>query len=266
MTRRILLVGLVVVVSVLAEMLLLWADPFNGRPSAVGYILVGMIPTHASLLAFWAAFGGRATPWRLVIGLWVAVAIAWIGMDYCGGSNEELWILLPMQIVPAAVIFFIVRFLGAELRCDGPEETTESVDPRQQWLQFSIGSLFSWTAAVALVLGMASYLPDSILREFRQIASRMDTIVIFSAICLGATLIALGAMWVTLGSRWTPARSAVLLTTGIIAGISLTLAVDMDEPSGLLTFCCAEVVWMTASLLPLRRAGYRLVWRRRVRL
>lgn len=263
MKRRWLLIGLVVAANVLAALVFALYEPMGGPETWTYYALAGMQPSHGSLLGFWAALGGKATPWRLVVA--VVGVTAWVSVlekfDAGHGDDAAIWgTVLLMQMGLVSVLLMVARFLGVELTDTLASEPAQTSEPAGQWVQFTLRALLSWTTALALLLGSLHYLPKPPLREIA------DNIAVLAAILCGGALIALGAIWITLGARWAPARYVVLGLSGGV-GIGLMYAVlGPGETLVLSVFCVAETVWLVGSLWLVRLAGYRLVWRRRVRL
>ena len=228
------------------------------------FCLLALMPTHGSLLASWAALGGKASPWRLVVAI-VGVLI-WIRCqpEPRGGEDLAVWIfVLFVTMCFLSALLLIARFFGAELT-DAPADGRQPLArPEGRWEQFSLGALLSWTAALAVLLGSLHYIPhDGVLEVFDNV----EACVILAAIVGGTSLIALAAIWITLGTRWPGARYVLLLLTAVVAVGVLYLAVDGTDFTELAIFCAAQVFWTAGSLWLIRLAGYRLIWRRRVRL
>jgi len=77
---------------------------------------------------------------------------------------------------------------------------------------------------------------------------------------------ALGALWIGLGARW-PAIRVVSLGLTAAAGVTiLALLIDTAEVWECMAYCFFQAAYLVGSLWLVRLAGYRLVWRRRVRL
>ena len=264
--RRWLLIGLVVAANVLAALVFALYEPWWGTVTWSYYALAGMQPSHGSLLGFWAALGGKASPWRLVVA--VVGLTAWVSVleksDAGRGGDAAIWgTVLLMQMGLVSVVLMVARFLGAELTDTPAGEPANTSEPAGQWVQFTLRALLSWTTALALLLGSLHYLPKP---PVRKIVSDPEGIAVLAAILCGGALIALGAIWITLGTRWPPARYVVLGLSGGVA-IGLMYAVlGSGQAWEIGVFCVAETLWLVVCLWLIRLAGYRLVWRRRVRL
>ena len=119
----------------------------------------------------------------------------------------------------------------------------------------------SWTTAVAVLLATLHYCPKELL-EF--VFAEPLFLVGF---LLSNALIALGALWIALGVRWPAVRIVVLMVTSIAGVTIFRLATGYStEAWEIVTYFVAQAVYLVGSLWLVRLAGYRLVWRRRVRL
>jgi hypothetical protein len=265
MKRRWLLIGLVVTVNVSAGLSIALFDPTDGAVTWLNVALVALLPGQGTLLGIWAALGGKATPWRLVAAV-VGVAGCVRLMQAIDPQNQTgTWIFIAFaQMVPVATLLMVAHFLGTELTVPSAFHPPQPGEPHPRWAQFSLRSLFSWTTAMALLLGsLHCLLGESLRWMFRDPEFISD----LAAILCSGTLIGLGAIWLALGTRWPPARHAVLLVTTLSAIGVLCLRPGLsEEVEFVLVHCSAQVSWVIGSLLLVRLAGYRLVWRRRVRL
>jgi len=187
-------------------------------------------------------------------------------MENVDPNNDTIiWVfVLFMTTCIAGILLMGARFLGAELRVTNDADAVGGPNPKRQWIQFSLRSLISWTTALALLLGSLHYLPGEQLRQI--LFSDSQSIAILGVILSGSALIAFAAIWITLGTRWLPARYFVLALAGAAAILWMYLVLGPNELETLLPFCLGQVGWMVGSLWLVRLAGYRLIWRRRVRL
>jgi len=265
MKRRWILLGIVVSVNLLLECAAIATEPFHGPGRLVGYVVIAIPPSHGSLLGFWAALGGRATPWRLVVVTVGAVVVMRLlaSANFGPVGPEMLVFLLLLQTGVVSLVLMIARFLGAELTDALRPDAAAPVAPDRQWIQFSLGSLLSWTTAVAVLLATLHYLPRKALEE---LTSGPDGGAILAAILGAGTLIALGAVWITLGARWPVGRYILLFLASGIGIAVMSIVIGSDEVGTISIFCVTQIVCVTGSLWLVRLAGYRLIWRRRVRL
>lgn len=158
-----------------------------------------------------------------------------------------------LYFVAMTLLFLLVRALGVEI-----------LDPSacpaiaERWrFQFSLASLFEWTTALAVLLGVFHYLP---MQGLLRVLSQSEAVVCIA----GNSLIVFGAIWAILGTRY-PLVRYLMLVLG--CGIPVVISVLMDAPfwEAFLLFV-TEAVWITGSLWLVRAAGYRLLWRRRITL
>ncbi|MBN2476758.1 MAG: hypothetical protein JXB62_19260 [Pirellulales bacterium] len=267
MQRRWVPIGCMVAVNVAAQLLccLCVIERIHGQAEWIHYSLLAVFPAHGILLAVWASLGGRANPWRLVVA--VVGLVAWVRLSASlqrpGPGSLALTFLLFVATCLGSILLMTVRFLGAELTGDATEGATRESPVEGRWEQFSLRSLLSWTAATAIVLGSLHYLPSDAIGD---LISSVEALGVLAAILGGNALIGLGAIWITLGTRWSRARYAGWAAAAVVAVALMFLALGSGEMYALSVFCIAQVVWITASLWAVRLAGYRLIWRRRVRL
>ena len=261
MRRRWILIGLVVAVAVLGEVAIVWTDPLSRPPHVLSILLVAMLPSHGCLLAFWAALGGPATPWRLVVS--VVAIVTWMRAPEFlnAGKNDITWLFVGFLLLGlVGPILLTARFFGLELTDLQAADTERPRPPDGRWEQFSLGSLLAWMTAVAMIMGTLHYLPK------QQNISILSEPPIYSAILGGSALIALSAVWLTLAMRWTAMRCVVAVSAGAVAIAALSLGVGPGEGAEIVVFCLGQIFWTAGSLYLVRLAGYRLIWRRRVRL
>jgi hypothetical protein len=209
---------------------------------------------QCALLATWAVFGGAPHPWRLVVVVFLMVVPVWCL------QMPQRWFLNAISLgliclLCQAVPLWAARFLG--LRLQRRDSGVSSVEP-WRW-QFSLGLMFQWTAAVALLPGLFRLTSDS--SQWRGVRA----LLLLSVPLAPVTLI---LCRLTLGERWIAWRVAVGM--GVIIGLTmiplfflwdLLLVVYLLMMFPFVLVCCGPFLWM--SLLALRTWGYRLVWRNR---
>ena len=224
MDRRRRLIGLVVAINVVAGLSFWTLHHLHGVEGWFYVSLLGMLPSHGSLLATWAVLGGKANPWRLVAA--VVGVVVWMRAleKFCPGDYPLIWApTLFMTMCLLSVLLMVIRFLGAELTVASGADAAGGLKPKQQWFQFSLRSLLSWTTALALLFGSFNYLPKKLLL---LVLSFPDATIFLGAIIPGSALIACGAIWITLGTRWPPARYIVLILAGVAALLLLYLVLS----------------------------------------
>ena len=199
----------------------------------IGWMLLGMSPLifiastwadSASLaygwalglvLATWAVMGGNPPVWRLVVS--VVPFVIFISVNRVptfGAIDDEAYVLAMIVTVGYGIPFLIVRAMGLQLQHawkpsaeDAPaaEESTANQDgsatPAGK-LQFSIGSIFSHTTALAVLLSCFSTVeilsPGCLLALYSQPADAIEAFMVFA--------IAPVAMWTALGTGSTGKR------------------------------------------------------------
>ena len=259
MRFRWLMIGTVVGVAVLIDLVVFpWYELWHHRWSYIP--ATSITQSHGSLLAVWVAFGGKGSPWRLVAA--VVGAIAWIWIEYNSEFRSDMpveIIITSAQMVMSSALLLIARLLGLELADVLRIETAPNVPSGRPWVQFSLRSLLSWTAALAVMLGMLHYLPSELVFHLRDPFE-------LSAIFSGRLLVVLGALWIALGTRWPTVRIMVMALTVAAALATWYLVAGQAELWEFLLFYHAQAAYLVGSLWLIRLAGYRLVWRRRVAL
>lgn len=256
--RRWLLIGVVVGIAALIDFVVL---PLAGPPRAPDWLdllIFSMAPSHGTLLGLWAALGGRATPWRLVAGFVAAVGCVWMLGDF----DLVYWVVVLLaQMVTMSALLLLARLLGLELADEFRHDSAEDSSAERQWVQYSLRSLLSWTAACAVVLATLHYLPKE------PLSTIFEDPPILAAIVGSSVVIALGALWIALGARWPSVRIVGLGLTAVTGVTTLWLVVgSQGELWEFVAFCLFQAAYLVGSLWLVRLAGYRLVWRRRVRL
>jgi hypothetical protein len=256
--RRWPLIGLVVAVAALIDLVVLPRSEAWRGPEWRGLLAFSMAPSHGSLLGLWAALGGRATPWRLVMAFVGVVTWIWA----LGESDLAFWVaILLVQMVSISALLLLARLLGLELSKDLRPESAQDPAAGGQWVQYSVRSLLSWTAACAVLLGTLHYVPVKLLTPFSEAPA------VCSAIILSSTLSASGSFWICLGGLWPHVRVTTLGLTAAAGVATLGLVIgSRGQLWEFVVFCLSQVIYLVGSLWLIRLAGYRLVWRRWVRL
>jgi len=265
MRRRWILIGVVVGLVVAAEVLLPltgWPDPLSYGWCNVGYI--GILHSHGCLLGLWASLGGKVTPWRLVTAVVGVAALTWVfyETEYHYGVRDANWIFFTfLQVCLVSLVLWVARLLGVELNDTLAAEPTEAAVQQRPWIQFSIRSLLAWTAATALLLGTIPWLLKGPFGESIFLPWDFEIVVVLCPSLIIGTI----AVWGALGTRWKTGRYVAIIATPAACSIVTWKIIDEN-----LTVCsiffCTQFAWILILLLLIRLAGYRLIWRRRVRL
>ncbi len=276
MPKRWIYIGLVVAFVVLGELIMVFLIE-HVYATWLEMCLFTMSLSHGVLLAIWAALGGRPTLWRLVAVVAALVALMWL----CRHPDvQEILFILLLQSLFMATLLTLGRFFGVELTGEPAADCAPATDgagldslPAEEterpWMQFSLWAVMSWTTAIAALLASFHYLPEDLVR---RVSGDARGWVIAAILLFSVALIGFGAMWITLGTRWTLMRYVVLGAAGAGAiGVLLLLNAFLAPGYGpnvweLLLFCGSAMFWLVGSLALIRLAGYRLIWRRRVRL
>ncbi len=250
-----LLIGLLVAASVLVDLVVLTvAGPFFGPaadwpdPAAIGFASLAF--SQVSLLAIWLVFGGGAVWWRWV-GTMLGVAF-WSVLSAIGGAGSDCAATLLAQTSIVAVVALLLRLAGGRLSALGRSNLGQCTGTRKPF-QFSIRHMLGWTTALAVTLALLRCLGTyGLLQSYS-----LDVWPIH----VGYATIALVAFWVTLGTgHW---RLRLMTTCLVVVAAMATLTMpNLSRRTGLFAlYVLFQMPWLLASLLVVRMAGYRLVWR-----
>lgn len=247
------ILGLVVVHLLLVPCV--WFVKLTHPSDDYNRVIFMLVPTQGALLGFWIALGRRrAMPWRACLGVAAtAGAVLWY-YRFCREPDPLYLPLLMMQMYSVAVALLAMRLTGLRLTC-----LSDSVAP-SGWMQFSLSEIIGWTATTALTLGSIRYLA--------QEASALS--VLFTdrfAICVVAlfTVLTFAPIWAVFGARWVISR---FLGWVIVVGLGSVVLENMLGRQDLYWWFAflltSYTVLLTASLLVIRLAGYRLQWQWRL--
>jgi len=258
-----LLIPLLVLATVLVDLAaaVMIAPIRSGGTVALWMVFLSLPMSQVGLLSAWAALGKAPAPWRAVglvlpLALWSKVMGTLLGGPGSLSATEESsqWTFyLLMEALATVALLGTARAAGLQLT--GVDEAAHPADPRTpRRFQFSLGRLFSWLTAAALVLaglGYTFHLGRLGLRsrDFRS----MTIIAAMNVILLSA------ALYVMLGRgrrfvRWLVGLAALVAAAGLLWLHSDVVPVGLIIGTG--------AVWLLGSLAVVRVAGYRLSWRR----
>ena len=175
------------------------------RPLPLIALLLALSLCQVGLMGTWLALGKQPTSWRLAGTSVVITAWSLLMAGLADRPIVAFWtILLLGQVLVLAGVLLILRKRGVSLvvihesdsegdgrsrvrhdtlrtilmRDDFIEEPCEEPAP---W-QFSLGQLFAWVTAAAIMLGMGTYS----IRDYQYISSRgMPIIFAFGSVILG---------------------------------------------------------------------------------
>lgn len=256
MDRRCVIIGAIAAIHILVGLtleLLFQKRPWDELAAVVSFSLVAC---QGSILAFWATLGGKASPWRLVLAT-VAV-VAWQSLATDMRSDVGTIVLSSIRIAQmftVSLLLLSIRFVGLRLSCDdmGP------IAPDAYKIQFSLRSMLEWTAAAAVLLGAIHYAPS----DFPSGVCEFLALHPYDVLLVAGILIAIVSLWATLSKRSMGLRVGVLLATLGVCTLVGEVLKSGDFPQFGLFFSC-QTILLIGSLWPVRLAGYRLIWRRRV--
>jgi hypothetical protein len=199
-------------------------------------------PSQATLLAFLAAFGRGRFLLRVVPT--VVGAVVYLR---CFALLDSEWQWLTIgQLGNMGVLLLVARVVGFDLvhRRDLPTASRR--------FQFTIRDMLSWMTALAVILGALHYAPEG----WFSIYSRKESIASFGSLLL----VAVTSIILSLCNGWLLVRLLLLpLTIGIGATwLASRNGLDLWYFGLYLGLMSA---WITGSLLVVRYAGYRLIWR-----
>lgn len=266
MKRRWVLIGLVVAANVLLDVTVITLPPM-----LFAFMLVvfqfSLAPAQGSPLAVWSVLGGKPTPWRSVAAI---LGVAVLGnlcqfIPYSGYIQACVSILF-VCLITTSFVLLPVCAAGARIAAGNRDESPDPEAAALGALQFSLLSLLEWTAAVAVLLGTLPYLLQDLFWVDDGFGPLESVWLLAVHYGVPAALFTLVALRGTLGTGWPRVRLAVLCLGGIAV---VVIPGSMNNPGELLMMLLLggpHPLIIVGSLLLIRRAGYRLVWRRRARL
>ena len=254
--RRWILIGSLLGVTLLVDLgIVVLLDPRDG-PTAIEIFCLALVCSQGSLLAVWAAFGGKPTPWRMVAAILVCLPCLWLCSPY--PDAQILALILLGQTIVSSAAFWGLRLAGVGVTRVSGEDSARDPAAGGRRLQFSLRWLLEWTTGVAVLLGMLHYLPEDFSDEL--FLQREPWIIIFAP----GTVVAVVALWTALGTRWLGLRITVAGVIVLTAAISLWLYISFEDLWEFCFFFVSQALWIIGSLAVFRAAGYRLSvrWKR----
>jgi hypothetical protein len=255
MSRRVLIASVVGLHASAAAVCLGLMLSGHRPPGEIGAVVVlAILLAQGSLLAIWAAFGGRATPWRFA-GVVATLAVATLLLKKLTSSSAldpQTWgYFMLANMIGTSAPCLLLRFLG--LQVVRPLAQDSGAVPYR--FQFSLRSLLEWTAAVAVLCSMLQIMPADFRQEFT--GARWYRMVIVFAV---AGLVSVVWLWVALGARWLALRLALLALT--LAAV--TTLILMTHPPSILfivALVASHAGCLFGTFLAVRTLGCRLLWR-----
>ena len=197
-----LLIGLLVLATVLVDAVAFLLVQGKGELHPTWILFCSLALSQVSLLAIWAGLGSKRTPWRVLGMVTGVVAWSWVGPLVLNTSNDEFefetltsgWAMSLLTIALFVVVpLSIARVAGLCVAGPSHGSVPRSSQTGLRRSQFSLGNLFGWTTAVALLLSMVPYV---LHREELGRLAWPDNVVI----AVGYAAIALTGIWVVLGA------------------------------------------------------------------
>jgi hypothetical protein len=220
-------------------------------PTTAEFLRDGVLFGQAGLIAVWIVLGPRTRV------LWVAVPYAaaagiWLLWNYSAGETR------PAVIRMLAIdMGMVVAVLGLARRCGLQIARAGTMPPFAPRFQFSLRTLFAFTALVGIVAKPLWELHNSMVAAHRL---SLPTAALTTALPAAATAIV--TLWVVLSEGRMLVRAAVrLMTILACAGAALLLS-GRDADWWLMTLWLApQVAIIGGSLGVLRGCEYRLAYR-----
>jgi hypothetical protein len=214
------------------------------------FLLGGVITGHGALLGMWIAMRARSAAWWLLGTAAALLACAWgVRATLPGLRSETCAEVLLIQMVATCPLLLTLRLFGVTLT----DQANPVADPRDR--QFSLRSLFVWTAVVAILLSLFQIYPLTVMSSdsVNPLRSALELALVFVA----NGLIGLAVIWAVLGRGRAVLRASILLALVVVPPL---LAFPYVEWWLRWMFFACHVGVMTASLGAFRWAGYRLLW------
>ena len=205
-----------------------------------------------SLLGLWLAFAeGKKLPWCVLPGSAIAFAVI-CACDKIGPRPDASYVpLLIGQLGCIIVAGLVMRLTG--LRLVGVNAPAELGGP----FQFSLLDIFNWMTAAAVGLSILKCLPEGQFdRAWWQL--NLAPACVVNGACASLTL---ASLWLIFGRRWLALRCVSCLALVVLDAIGVDYSVGHSLVGYVVPFAAHPMGWLTASLLAIRFAGFRLVWR-----
>jgi hypothetical protein len=238
------ILGLAVVHVVCGLAFTSFVDARIPSPEGAGYI--SLIFAQAGLIGYGVGFSRRWRSWWLLTGSLYFVPSCLFAFGHEAGILGML-LLITVGTVTAASLWAIRR--GARIT-----RLTEAAHPgTSDGLRFSIRDLFLITAAAAVMCAVGRLLHA---RVHERGASDFLAIAGVYGFCFA--VVPLTSLWAALGAKLVLFRCAVVVGLGFLIGLIPTFYFQ-HESWLWTTVISLQAVIILASLLVLRKVGYRLV-------
>ncbi|MGI6415120.1 MAG: hypothetical protein ACOX1P_05570 [Thermoguttaceae bacterium] len=259
MSESRILILFLVLATVAVDAVLLFQSPAERQwPESSAAVLLGMACGQVNLATVWAVLGRRLLAWRLAA--LVTVPIGWslaidLAADFRGVSGYETagsWAVhLFAQAVLLAPVLLVFRMRGGRLSF---RSSAATASPSRR-LQFTLGRLFGWLTASAIVLSAVK----SVVGLWNVRAGDFDW---WGILILGLVSAAIGLVlvWVLLDTRRLSARLAAALATAIPAIVAAGYASGVADERRLwavIQLWLVVALYCSAAMGVLRVAGCR---------
>ena len=199
----------------------LWALNLIYAPVHGMALRYALISAQVGLIAAWTILGAGPWQWRLPVVAVIAAILGYFVLPFGGIADDWTWALqlrhhgwatvFLIQSLVIVIVSAVPRFLGFQLR-PRVQAGTEEVRPRSgSYLQFTIGQILVWTAALAILLTLTNGLDWLFFRQMEW--SELPPAF---AIGVGLAIISLISFWSALGSR----GGYILRVSVLIVGVS----------------------------------------------
>jgi hypothetical protein len=203
-------------------------------------------PGQGALLAIWTVFGNGRFLWRT---LSVAVgALLYVWLVGLAERDEEFVLCTIGELGFFTVLLCVARLTGLKLLRFS--DVVRALGPSQ----FYIRDMLVWMTALAMLMSAWRCLPSDAI-QFHE--STMP-----AGVPVGLAIVAGATMFSMLGRGWVVVRIVSLPLAIGIAAVWLAWSVgELNRIGSNVILLGVMALWLLASLLVLRLAGYRLAWR-----
>jgi hypothetical protein len=255
----------------LVDILVLQMSMLSWRGDLGGCLAFALISAQVGMLAVWTILGPAPWPWRLPFVVVAIVPLAWLTVvTEQWGDNAWLMILLIQSFV-VGLVCVVLRIMGHRMRSTGAPVDAEPSVPWSRQLQFGIGHMLVWTAAL---VPMLVFLKVTDVRRILDLGWEELSYATMIAVCLA--VVSLTSLWAAMSGRHWGARLMALALVLPAMGCLILMTAGtriVNLRTGWLNWAIAELAWawvlwtslaggfLFGLLLMLRANGYRLVRR-----
>ena len=248
------IIPLGVVVAIGNAVLLALFQVERRLPDIVQASATAFVIAEGSLVAIWIAFGNRPLPVRMVFAV-PAIVVTFLPHS-TGPYGVYAFAVGMILVVGASLPSLMFRIIGWRLaRLSAGPATNPPVS--QNPAQFSLGQMFGWTLAVAMVAGLVRIL----LRPEDLSPGMIVDLLANGGICLFFGAIASATVWAAFNPRRPLLRLlAVVVVTGVLPlSILWTLRANGQGIFMIVSLIVLDACFTGCALLLFRPVGIRLV-------